>query len=59
MGDHDENEEGGGGKKCYWEQIAHAPDYSWIKVKCMETIYSDPSKVKCTCGSADETWSFD
>ena len=46
-----------GSEICYWVQIAHAPDYSWIEVQCMDHLYPDPTGVNCEpCDGRKDTW---
>lgn len=41
---------------CYWTQIGHASDWSYIIMRCYQTIYPNPEEPVCTCGSGDEHW---
>ncbi len=45
--------DGESGIYCYWSGIGHCPDYSCIILRCFQSIYPDPAKESCECGSDD------
>ena len=44
-----------GENHCVWIVVQTAPDYSWFKKSCRQTLYPDTSKPSCTCGTGDVT----
>ena len=52
-----EDGENPGSEIRYWVQIAHAPDYYWIDVQCMDHLYPDPTGVNCEpCDGRIDRW---